>query len=214
MDTIKILVADDHLVVREGLCGMLNDEDDLEVIGQADNGAAAVDSARELNPDVVVMDLQMPELNGGQAMQQIRAENPDAKFVVLTTYDSDHYILMGIEGGANAFLLKDTPRQTLFDAIRTVHRGQQYLQPKVASKVLARFVELARKSQDSETLSDRELEVLRLIADGLSNKRIGVQLSITERTVKKHVTNILQKLGVGSRSEALAQALHRGLIKT
>lgn len=213
METIRILVADDHLIVREGVSSMLNEEEDFDVIAQAQDGADAVQKARELQPDVAILDLQMPELNGGQAMQIIRTESPNTKFVVLTMYDSDEYILMGLEAGADAFLLKDTPRDTLFQAVRAVHRGEQLFQSRVASKVATRFVQLSRQARDTTTLSERELEVLKLVAQGASNKKIASQLSISERTAKKHITSILQKLDVCSRAEALAKALQQGIVK-
>jgi DNA-binding NarL/FixJ family response regulator len=216
MRPIRIMVVYDHQVVREGLHGMLDEEDDLEVVGDAKNGQEAVEKAGDLRPDVIVMDLQMPELDGGAAMRQIRADNPEVKFVVMTTYSTDEHVLMGVEAGADAFLLKDAVSEELFEAIRTVHSGGSYFQPAVATRIAQRFVELSqqsRRSRDPRALTERELGVLDLVARGTSNKRIAAQLSITERTAKAHVTSILQKLGASDRAEAVAVALQRGFLK-
>ena len=213
MEPIKILIADDHPVVREGLSAMLDREHGIKVIGEAKDGLEAVQKAGQLNPDIVLMDLRMPELDGVEAMRQIKATNPDARFIVLTTYDTDEYIFKGIEAGARAYLLKDAPRDELFKAIRAVYRGESLIQPVVASKVLDRFAELSRQAQTPEILSGRELEVLELIAKGAANKEIANKLSISESTVKTHIANIFQKLGASDRTEAVAQALKKGIIK-
>ncbi len=213
MEPIKVLITDDHLVVREGLSAMLSREPDIQVVGEAVNGVEAVNKAKKLQPDMVLMDLRMPELDGVEAMRQIRAENPDIKFIVLTTYDNDEYIFKGIEAGARAYLLKDAPREELFKAIRAVYRGESLIQPAVASKVLDRFAELSRQSPVPETLSERELEVLRLMAEGAANKAIATSLSIGESTVKTHIQSIFQKLGVGDRTGAVTQAIKKGMIR-
>lgn len=212
MEAIKILIADDHPVVREGLFAMLNRERDFKVVGEANDGVEAVNKAKELNPDVVLMDLRMPELDGVEAMRQIKSEKPEIKFIILTTYSDDEYIFRGIEAGARAYLLKDAPRDDLFKAIRAVHRGESLIQPVVASKVLDRLAELSRQTTSSELLSQRELEVLKLMAKGAANKEIAAQLSITESTVKTHITNIFQKLDTSDRTEAVTQAIKRGII--
>jgi len=209
---IKILIADDHPVVREGLFAMLNREPDFKVIGEASNGIEAVNKAKEFGPDVVLMDLRMPELDGVQAIIQIKAANPDSKFIILTTYNDDEYIFRGIEAGARGYLLKDAPREELFRAIRAVYRGESLIQPVVASRVLDRLTELSRRATSSEDLSERELEVLRLMAKGAANKEIGDQLSISQSTVKTHITSIFQKLDVSDRTEAVTEALRRGII--
>ncbi len=213
MEPMRILIADDHLVVREGLSAMLSREPDIQVVGEAVNGVEAVNKAKKLQPDMVLMDLRMPELDGVEAMRQIRAENPDIKFIVLTTYDNDEYIFKGIEAGARAYLLKDAPREELFKAIRAVYRGESLIQPAVASKVLDRFAELSRQSPVPEELSGRELEVLRLMAEGAANKAIATSLSIGESTVKTHIQSIFQKLGVGDRTGAVTQAIKKGMIR-
>ncbi len=210
---IKILIADDHPVVREGLSAMLNKEKDIQVVGEAENGMEAINKARALQPDVVLMDLRMPEVDGVEAMRQIRIKNPDMKFIVLTTYDNDEYIFKGIEAGARAYLLKDAPREELFKAIRAVYKGESLIEPAVAGKVLDRFVELSREAQGPDVISERELEVLNLMAKGAANKLIAVTLSISESTVKTHIQTIFQKLGVGDRTEALTKAIKKGIIR-
>jgi len=213
MEAIKILIADDHPVVREGLFAMLSREHGFEVVGEASDGVEAVNKAKKLSPDIVLMDLRMPELDGVEAMEQIKSAKPDTKFIILTTYSDDEYIFRGIEAGARAYLLKDAPREELFEAIRVVHRGESLIQPAVASKVLDRLTELSRRAPSGEGLSERELEVLRLVAKGAANKEIAAQLSITQSTVKTHITSIFQKLDVSDRTEAVTQALRKGIIR-
>jgi len=210
---IKILIADDHPVVREGLFAMLSREADFEVVGDAKDGVEAVNKAKELKPDVVLMDLRMPEMDGVEAMRQIKSVVPDVRFIILTTYSDDEYIFSGIEAGARAYLLKDAPREDLFKAIRAVYQGESLIQPVVASKLLDRFSELSRRTPSGDELSERELEILRLMAKGAANKEISAQLSIAQSTVKTHIANIFQKLGVNDRTEAVTQALKKGIIR-
>ncbi|MFC1934440.1 response regulator [Chloroflexota bacterium] len=209
---IRIMITDDHPVVREGLSAMLSREQDFEVVGEAVNGKEAIEKARNLKPDVVLMDLRMPEVDGVEAMRQIRVDNPDIKFIVLTTYDNDEYIFQGIEAGARAYLLKDSPREEMFKAIRVVSEGGSLIEPAVAGKVLDRFAKLSRQVQMPETLSEREVEVLRLIAKGTSNKIVATSLSISESTVKTHIQSIFNKLEVNDRTEAVTEAIKKGII--
>ncbi len=213
MEEIKILIVDDHPVVREGIGSMLKRQPDFRIVGEACNGLEAVEKARELSPDVVLMDLRMPELDGVEAIKRIKEEKPEVKFIILTTYSDDEYIFKGIAAGARAYLLKDAPRDELFKAIRAVSRGESLIQPIVASRVLDKLAELSRKTPLAETLSEREVEVLRLMASGESNKDIADKLSITQSTVKTHITSIFQKLNVTTRTEAVTTALKRGIIQ-
>lgn len=214
VEPIKILIADDHPVVREGLIAMIRREPDFKVVGEATNGLEALNKAKELKPDVILMDLRMPEMDGVEAIRQISAVEPNIKFIILTTYSDDEYIFRGIEVGARAYLLKDAPREDLFKAIRAVYRGESLIQPVVASKVLDRFAELSRQSQaPADALSEREIEVLTLMAKGDANKEIAAQLHITDSTVKTHISSIFQKLNARDRTEAVMQAVKRGIIK-
>jgi DNA-binding NarL/FixJ family response regulator len=213
VEVIKIVIVDDHPVVREGIGAMLKREPDFKIVGEASNGQEAIEKARELSPDVMLMDLRMPEVDGVEAITRIKAEKPDIKFIILTTYSDDEYIFRGIAAGARAYLLKDAPRDELFKAIRAVSRGESLIQPVVASRLLDRLAELSKKSPSVDTLSDREVEVLNLMAKGVSNKDIADQLSITQSTVKTHITSIFQKLDVTTRTEAVTTALKRGIIQ-
>jgi DNA-binding NarL/FixJ family response regulator len=213
VEVIKILIVDDHPVVREGIGAMLKREPDFKIVGEAANGVEAVEKARELSPDVILMDLRMPEMDGVEAITKIKEERPETKFIILTTYSDDEYIFKGIAAGARAYLLKDAPRDELFKAIRAVYRGESLIQPVVASRVLDKLAELSKRNPSAETLSDREIEVLRLMAKGVSNSNIAEQLSITQSTVKTHITSIFQKLNVTTRTEAVTTALRRGIIQ-
>jgi len=213
VDAIKILIVDDHPVVREGIGAMLKHEPDFKIVGEASNGLEALDQARELSPDVILMDLRMPEMDGVEAITKIKEAKPEIKFIILTTYSDDEYIFKGIAAGARAYLLKDAPRDELFKAIRAVYRGESLIQPVVASRVLDKLAELSRKNPGAETLSEREVEVLRLMAKGTSNSNIADELSITQSTVKTHITSIFQKLNVTTRTEAVTTALKRGIIQ-
>ena len=214
MEAIKVLIVDDHTVVRDGLTAMLGRESDFHVVGEAANGVQAVERSRQLKPDVILMDLRMPELDGVQAMRQIREDDPTVKFLVLTTYDSDEYIFDAIEAGAKGYLLKDTSRQELFRALRAASRDESLIEPAVAGKVLNRLAQLSRQAtSDGETFSERELEVLQHLAKGSANKEIASTLSISKSTVKTHAANIFHKLEVNGRMEAVTKAMQKGIIK-
>lgn len=211
--TVRILIADDHPIVREGLATVLSQEDDIKVVGQASNGSEAVSKAKELHPDIILMDLQMPEMDGVEAMQRIKEEAPDIGIIILTTYDTDDYIFRGIEAGARAYLLKDSPPEEVLKAIRAVHKGESLIQPRVASRLLDRFSQLSRAPAREEDLSQREIEVLQLIAKGAANKEIASQLFIGESTVKTHIIHIFNKLEVKDRTEAVTEAVRKGIIR-
>jgi two-component system NarL family response regulator len=202
--SIRVLIADDHPIVRDGLNSVINDQADMEVVAEAANGQEAIELAQQHRPDVLLIDLRMPRLNGLETTHAIRAQWPEARIVILTTYDGDEDIYRALQAGAHAYLLKDTPRAALLDAIRSVHAGRKRIPQEVAAK-------LAERISASE-LTERELEVLHLIVAGCSNKEIGQELLITEGTVKAHVNSILAKLGVHDRTQAVTQALRRGIV--
>ena len=212
---IRLIIADDHPVVREGLAAILETQPDIDVLAEAADGAEAVKLAVELGPDVMLMDLQMPNLDGVEAIKQIKERAPATEIVVLTTYDSDEYIFRGIEAGARGYLLKGATKTELLGAIRAASRGEALLPPVVAGKLVERFTKMAQRQtgDGEETLTERELEVLRLMAQGARNKEIAHDLSITERTAKAHVSSILGKLAASDRTEAVTVALRKGLIK-
>jgi NarL family two-component system response regulator YdfI len=206
---IRVLIADDHLVVREGLRAILGTTADLTLVGEATDGAEAVELTEERSPDVVLMDLRMPNVDGIEAIRRIRAHHPAVEIVILTTYDDDAYIVEGMRAGARGYLLKDVDREVLFQTIRAAARGESLLPPAVTDRLVAHLSHPGA----GEALSDREQEVLTLVAQGATNRRIAAELSITERTVKAHMTNIFNKLGVSSRAQAVAVALRRGLLQ-
>jgi NarL family two-component system response regulator YdfI len=214
---IRILIADDHLVVREGLQLILGMEEDLAVVGEAADGAAAVRLAGELQPDVVLMDLRMPGMGGLEAIEQILARWPQMAIVILTTYNEDELMMRGLQAGARGFLLKDTDRETLFHTIRAAARGETLLGPEVMARLMAHTDPAsgpgADHADDEVLLTERELEVLTAVARGERNKEIGRDLGVTERTIKAHLTNIYNKLGVDSRAAAVSVALQRGIIR-
>lgn len=206
---IRVLLTDDHPIVRDGLSAVLELQPDIEVVGEAGDGPAAVAQARELKPDVVLMDLQLPGFSGAEATRQILAESPQKRVLILTAYDSDEGILEAVRAGASGYLLKGVPRTELVQAIRVVATGGSLLQPALVARLLAHRT----PEGTHEQLTERELEVLKLVVDGLRNKEISDVLGIAERTVKFHTGVIFQKLGVTSRTEAAAAALKQGLVK-
>ena len=204
--SIRLLVVDDPPVVRAGIVGLLAGEPDLEVVGEAGDGAQACELARELGPDVVLMDLRMPVMDGASATERILREDPDVRVVVLTTYETDADILRAVEAGATGYLLKDTPRDDLVAAVRAVAGGETVLAPSVAR----RLVQGVRNA--GERLTSRELEVLAAVARGGTNAQIGAELFISEATVKTHLLRIFAKLGVDDRTRAVTVAFERGLL--
>jgi DNA-binding NarL/FixJ family response regulator len=202
---IRILLADDHPLLRDGVAGLVADQPDMQLVGEASTGREAIDQFRKHRPDVALLDLQMPEMNGIDAILAIRSEFPKARIVVLTTYTGDAQILRALKAGAQAYLLKSVLRRELLDTIRAVHKGQKRIPPEVAAQ-------LADHAAD-DPLTAREVEVLRLIAAGKANKLVASDLSITEETVKGHVKSILSKLGASDRTHAVTIALKRGIIQ-
>jgi DNA-binding NarL/FixJ family response regulator len=208
MGPIRLLIADDHPVVRDGLRAMLATQPDMELVGEAATGTEAVAQARALRPDVVLMDLQMPELDGPAAIAILRKQAPEVRVLVLTTFGTDADITRAVDAGATGYLLKDAPREQLFGAIRAAARGESVLSPSVATRVLGRM-----RAPAEEALSPRELEILGAVARGLSNKDIGRQLYVSEATVKTHLLRVFSKLGVDDRTAAVTVALERGIIR-
>ena len=208
--TIRIVLADDHPIVREGLASVLETQPDFEVVGQANDGAEAVDVVSAFKPDVVLLDLEMPHLDGVQALRAMRANDPQVKALVFTAFDTVERIIGAVQAGARGYLLKGAPRDELFGAIRIVAQGGSTLQPVVAAKLMERIT--SPHASASEPLTEREQEVLTLMAQGLQNKEIATQLLIGERTVKFHVSAILAKLRAGNRTEAVHMARQRGLV--
>jgi DNA-binding NarL/FixJ family response regulator len=205
---IRLLIADDHPVVRDGLRAMLATQPDMELVGEAATGNQAVERARALHPDVVLMDLQMPGLDGPAAIAALREQAPEVRVLVLTTYGTDADIARAVDAGVTGYLLKDAPREQLFGAIRAAARGESVLSPSVATRVLGRM-----RAPAEEALSPRELEILQAVARGLSNKEVGRRLYVSEATVKTHLLRIFGKLGVDDRTAAVTVALERGIIR-
>lgn len=211
-NTIRILVADDHPVVREGLITILSTQPDFDVVGEAGTGVEVVAQVETLKPDVLLLDLAMPELDGVETLERLREASPEVRAIVFTAFDTDERILSAMQAGAQGYLLKGVPREELFNAVRVVHAGGSLLQPVVASKLLRQVSRQNQTMNEIESLTPRELEVLRLVAQGLQNKEIAAELVISERTVKFHVSSIMGKLGAGNRTEAVALAAQQGLI--
>jgi DNA-binding NarL/FixJ family response regulator len=211
--TVRVLIVDDQQLFRDGLRTLLETRDDIEVVGEANDGISGVIRARSSRPDVILMDLRMPQLDGVGATREIHRENPSARILVLTTFDEDEQIFDALRSGAAGYLLKDTPLDQLIEAIHTVMRGETFLQPSVASKVVAELTRLGDRSVRRllDPLSDRELQILRLLAMGRSNREIAIELEITEGTVKNHLTNIYGKLDVDDRTKAALRARDLGL---
>jgi DNA-binding NarL/FixJ family response regulator len=202
---IRILTVDDHPLLRKGIAALVNGEPDLKLVAEASNGSEAVDAFRSHRPDVTLMDLQMPEVGGIEAIERIRGEFPEARIIVLTTYSGDTQVLRALRAGAQGYILKGHVHKELLDAIRAVHAGHKRIPPEIAA-------ELADHATD-DALTEREIDVLRLIGAGNANKQIADQLSIGEATVKSHVSNILSKLGANDRAHAVTIGLKRGVIQ-
>ena len=203
--SIRVLIADDHPIVREGLAAILEEEPDMEIVGQASNGNEAIELFRQHQPDIVLLDLRMPQVGGVEVITTIRADYPDANIIILTIYDTDEDIYRGLQAGAKAYLLKDVPCDEILEVIRTVCNGKRYIPTSIGEKLVARM--------ERPNLSDREYQVLSLMKEGKNNREIGNCLKITDHTVRFHVNNILSKLGANDRAHAIVVALRQGLVQ-
>ena len=215
---IKVLIADDHQVVRDGLSAILQTKDDIAVVGEARDGVEAVEKARQLQPDVVLMDISMPRMNGVEATRRIKEQMPQIRVVVLTMYEEEEYIFDLVKTGVSGYLLKNSDSALIVKAIRAAAKGESFLHPTVAGKILTEFTPLSenrgkKPPKGKADLTEREQEVLQHIAEGKTNKEIANQLSISEKTVKNHVRNIFHKLDVFDRTQAAITAIRRGIIR-
>ena len=208
---IRLLIVDDHTIVRKGIKVLVATEKDMQVVGEAENGADAVQKAASLKPDVILMDLVMPVMDGIEATGRITAEQPGARILVLTSFAADDKVFPAVKAGALGYLLKDSSPEQLLEAIRQVHRGEPSLEPAIARKVLQELSNPGQGKPTVEPLTQRELEVLRLISQGLSNKEIAAKIFVAEWTVRTHVSNVLSKLHLASRTQAALYALRSGL---
>jgi NarL family two-component system response regulator LiaR len=209
--SIRVLVVDDHTIIRKGLRAVLELASDIDLVGEAENGKQAILKDQELVPDVILMDLMMPEMDGIECIKQVKSRRPEARILVLTNFAGEDMIFPAIKAGAMGYHLKDSSPETLIDAIRQVHRGVASLHPSIAKKVLEEFHNAEKRPLIEEPLTQRELEVLKLIAQGHENREIASQLVISEATVRTHVSNILGKLHLASRTQAALYALREGL---
>lgn len=210
---VRILVADDHPVVRDGLIAILGTQSDFEVVGKAGDGRETLTEVATSNPDVLLLDLEMPQMDGVETLRHLRDSHSRVRTIVFTAFDTDERIVSAVQAGAQGYLLKGVPREEIFNAIRVVHAGGSLLQPVVASKLLKQVSSDQKPSLDMDALTPRERHVLKLLTQGLQNKEIAAELVITERTVKFYVSSILGKLGAGNRTEAVTLAVQRGLVK-
>jgi len=215
MEKIKVLLAEDHIVVREGIRELIQGEDDMEVVGEAGDGAEAIELVSQVEPDVILMDIAMPKLNGIEATRRIKESHPSVSILILTAYDSEEFIFALVEAGAAGYLLKNVQGREVLNSIRAVYDGESVLHPAIADKIFSRLQSEGAKPARPERktiLSQRELEVLKLSMEGLSNKEVARELSLGIRTVQTHWRNIFNKLGVSSRTEAIISGLNKGWI--
>ena len=213
---IRLLIADDHLIIRQGLRLILETEDDFEIVAEASDGAEALRLCAEHNPDVVLMDLRMPGMDGLTAIEKLRENQPEIAVVILTTFNEDKLMLRGLQAGARGYLLKDTDRVALFDTIRAAARGETLLKPEIMSRVLSLaggIRQTGKGNQSTIELTEREQEVLKAVARGERSKEVAMHLGISERTVKAHLASIYGKLGVDSRAAAISVAMQKGILK-
>lgn len=216
MSAIKVLLADDHSLFREGLRSLLEDQDDIEIVGEAEDGLDAIKLVSQLNPTVVLMDINMPVVDGVEATRMILKKNPTVGIIILTMYPQDEYVFQALKAGAKAYLLKDTRSRRLLEVIRTVHQGQAVISPEMTNRLLDEFRRIADEQDEDkpafQPLTDQERRILTKVAEGASNKDIAVDLNLSERTVKNYLSIIFQKLQVNNRTEAAIRAMRDGLV--
>ncbi|MBP7998293.1 MAG: response regulator transcription factor [Chloroflexi bacterium] len=212
-ELIRILIVDDHPVVRDGLVAILSTQPDFLVVGEAGNGAELLAQVQVTRPHVILLDLEMPGVDGVQALRELRTAGETCRVIIFTAFDTDERILDAVQAGAMGYLLKGAPRDELFNGVRVVHGGGSLLQPMVAARLLKRMIQTPAAASPGDELTERELEVLRLLVQGKQNKEIAAALIISERTVKFHVSSILNKLNAGNRTEAVAIAAQQGLVE-
>ena len=210
-ETIRVLIVDDHDIVREGQRALINTETGMEVIGEAKNGLEAIDLVESINPDVILMDLHMPKMDGIEAIKEIRNKQPESRILVLTSFTEDEKVYQAVKCGAQGYLLKDSPPLKILNAIRDLHRGETSIGPRIAQKLMREIQRSIESPPTEDPLTAREMEVLKLIAKGLPNQAIAEKLVISERTARTHVTNILKKLQLANRTQAALFALREGL---
>jgi len=208
--TIRIAIADDHLIIRQGIRMILETEDEFELVGEAGDGAEILNVCAKMHPDVVLMDLRMPGMDGLTAIEKLNVSNPEIAVVILTTFNEDELMMRGLQAGARGYLLKDTNRETLFDSIRAAARGETLLAPDILRRLIRRVESPTAANEKVTPLTDREEEVLKAVAQGERSKEVAFRLGITERTVKAHLASIYNKLGVDSRAAAIAIAAQKG----
>jgi len=214
MNKIKVLIADDHSMVRQGLKQILELEDDIKVIAQASNGEEAIKIAKQYKPDVILMDINMPVMNGLQAIKELKKESADFKIIVLTIHQDREYLVKTVQMGAEGYILKDAEASVLIDAIRTVYKGESYIQPNMTKELITEYNKMSQNDREKRVeceLTSREIEVIQLIAEGLLNKEIAKKLFISEKTVKNHVSNIFRKINVSDRTQAAIYAFKHNL---
>jgi len=218
-EPIKILIVDDHTLVREGFARMLELDPAFRVVGQASSAREALEKTRELSPDVVMMDIKLPGINGIEATRMIKKESPETEVIILSMYDEDQYVLEAVKAGATGYVLKDISQEELFRAIKVVYSGGSLIQPALARRLLKEFASRTRETTSDgrysplRELSEREIEVLQCVSEGMSNRNIAEKLMISEKTVKAHLRSIFRKLEVGDRAQAVAEAMRKGLVE-